>query len=87
MKPKSAESSSQARFIYHLLKVMEITINGEKKTLSEERNLAELLVHFGLPSERVAVELNREVVRKKDWQAIKVSDGDKLEVIHFVGGG
>lgn len=66
---------------------MEITINGEKKTLPQEQNLAELLVHFGLPSERVAVELNREVVRKKDWQTIKVSDGDKLEVIHFVGGG
>lgn len=66
---------------------MEITINGEKKNLPEEQNLAELLVYFGLPSERVAVELNREVVRKKDWQTIKVSDGDKLEVIHFVGGG
>ena len=66
---------------------MEITINGEKKTLSEEHNLAELLVYFGLPSERVAVELNKEVVRKKDWQTIKVSDGDKIEVIHFVGGG
>lgn len=66
---------------------MEITINGENKNLPEEFNLAELLNHFELPSERVAVELNREVVRKKDWAMIKVSDGDKLEVIHFVGGG
>lgn len=66
---------------------MEILINGEKKRLAEELNLAELLRHFDLPSERVAVELNREVVRKKDWENIKISDGDKLEVIHFVGGG
>lgn len=66
---------------------MEITINGEQKTLPAEYNLAELLIHFELPSERVAVELNREVVRRKDWETIKVSNGDKLEVIHFVGGG
>lgn len=66
---------------------MEILINGEKKQLASELNLAELLKHFDLPSERVAVELNKEVVRKKDWEDIKISDGDKLEVIHFVGGG
>lgn len=66
---------------------MEVTINGETKVLPEKYNLTELLNHFGLPSERVAVELNREVVRKKDWETIKISDGDKLEVIHFVGGG
>lgn len=66
---------------------MEITLNGERKNLPHELNLNELLNHFELPSERVAVELNKEVVRKKDWESIKVSDGDKLEVIHFVGGG
>lgn len=68
-------------------KVMEILINGEKKNLPQELNLTELLAHFELPSERVAVELNKEVVRKKDWETIKIADGDKLEVIHFVGGG
>lgn len=67
--------------------VMEILINGEKKNLPQELNLTELLAHFELPSERVAVELNQEVVRKKDWETIKIADGDKLEVIHFVGGG
>jgi sulfur carrier protein len=66
---------------------MNVVINGEIKELPKELNLTELLAHFELPSERIAVELNREVVRKKDWATIKVSDGDKLEVIHFVGGG
>lgn len=66
---------------------MEILINGEKKHLTSELNLVELLKYFELPSERVAVELNKEVVRKKNWENIKISDGDKLEVIHFVGGG
>ena len=66
---------------------MNIIINGETKEISKEVNLQELLKLFSLPSERVAVELNREVVRKKDWENIQINDGDKLEVIHFVGGG
>ena len=66
---------------------MRIFINGETKDLAEEINLTELLKHFSLSSERIAIELNKEVIRKKDWENIKVNDGDKLEVIHFVGGG
>jgi len=66
---------------------MKIFINGETKQLNETVNLIELLKHFSLPSDRIAIELNREVVRKKDWENIKINDGDKLEVIHFVGGG
>lgn len=66
---------------------MKILINGETKELSNELNLSELLKHFSLPSERVAIELNKEVVRKKDWEIVKIAEGDKLEVIHFVGGG
>ena len=68
-------------------KCMKVLINGETKEISNELNLSELLKHFSLPRERVAVELNKEVVRKKDWENIKIADGDKLEVIHFVGGG
>lgn len=66
---------------------MNILINGETKEISGELNLSELLRRFSLPQERIAIELNKEVVRKKDWENIKISDGDKLEVIHFVGGG
>lgn len=66
---------------------MKVLINGETKEISGELNLTELLKHFSLPQERIAIELNKEVVRRKDWESIKVSDGDKLEVIHFVGGG
>lgn len=66
---------------------MNIIINGETKEIAGEINLRELLKLLSLPSERIAIELNREVVRKKDWETIEVRDGDKLEVIHFVGGG
>ncbi|MGC2235463.1 MAG: sulfur carrier protein ThiS [Pyrinomonadaceae bacterium] len=66
---------------------MNILINGEDREISSEVNLTELLKTLSLPTERVAVELNKEVVRKKDWENIKIAEGDKLEVIHFVGGG
>ncbi len=80
MKLKLEELSNQ-------IEMMEILINGEKKQLSQTLSLSELLTHFSLPAERIAIELNREVVRRKDWGNIKVAEGDKLEVIHFVGGG
>ncbi len=66
---------------------MKVFINGETKEIPNEVNLFELLRHFSLPQERIAVELNKEVVRKKDWENIKINDADKIEVIHFVGGG
>lgn len=66
---------------------MKILINGESKELAEQLNLNELLKYFSLPMERVAIELNKEVVRKKDWESIKIKDADKIEIVHFVGGG
>jgi thiamine biosynthesis protein ThiS len=64
-----------------------IVINGEVKELPRPLTLDELLRHFSLPSERVAIELNKAVVRRKDWAEVSVAEGDRLEVIHFVGGG
>jgi thiamine biosynthesis protein ThiS len=66
---------------------MNVTVNGETKQLDEEVNLNRLLELFSLPSGRVAVELNREVVRKKDWDSVIVRDADVIEIVHFVGGG
>ncbi len=66
---------------------MKVIINGKTKEISDELNLSELLKHFSLPEQRIAIELNKQVVRKKDWGNILINDGDKLEVIHFVGGG
>ncbi len=66
---------------------MQIIVNGETKNIENELNLRELLEKLDLPDERIAIELNKEVVRKKDWETIKISDRDKIEIIHFVGGG
>jgi thiamine biosynthesis protein ThiS len=67
--------------------IMKVFINGETKEISKRVNLLELLSEFSLPSERIAIELNREVVRKKDWESILINDADKIEIVHFVGGG
>lgn len=66
---------------------MKVFINGETREIPSEVNLSELLKNLSLPSERVAIELNEEVVRKRDWENIKVAYADKIEIIHFVGGG
>ena len=66
---------------------MNVTVNGEIKELEAEVSLNRLLELFSLPQQRVAIELNREVVRRQDWETTIVHDDDKIEVVHFVGGG
>ncbi|HSK71865.1 MAG TPA: sulfur carrier protein ThiS [Pyrinomonadaceae bacterium] len=66
---------------------MKVFINGETREINQQLSLRELLEKLDLPQERVAVELNKEVVRKKDWETVKIADADKIEIIHFVGGG
>ena len=66
---------------------MNVIINGEKKDVPDEIDLEKLLIHLSLPEQRVAIELNKEVVRRMDWQSTKLSEADKIEVVHFVGGG
>ena len=66
---------------------MEVTINGKKQKLAGEMNLAGLLRHLSLPTERIAIELNKDVIRKKEWEKTGIKDLDRIEIIHFVGGG
>ena len=66
---------------------MKIFINGEIKEIQAETNLGELLEQLSLSSRRIAVELNKQVVRCKDWQSIQIKEADKIEIVHFVGGG
>lgn len=66
---------------------MNVIINGEKKDVPGEIDLKALLDHLALPQQQIAIELNKEVIRRKDWQNTKLSESDKIEVVHFVGGG
>ena len=66
---------------------MRVYVNGEVKELSGPLSLAELITQLDLPAARIAVELNRAVVRRGDWSATTVHDDDRIEIVHFVGGG
>ncbi|MBL8182060.1 MAG: sulfur carrier protein ThiS [Blastocatellia bacterium] len=64
-----------------------IILNGERRDIGVDIDLETLVNELALPAKRLAVELNGTVIRRSDWQSTVVSDGDKLEVVHFVGGG
>ncbi|HEX7294417.1 MAG TPA: sulfur carrier protein ThiS, partial [Pyrinomonadaceae bacterium] len=66
---------------------MKVFVNGESRELSGEPSLAELIQQLDLPATRIAVELNREVVRRNDWSGTMLNEDDRVEIVHFVGGG
>lgn len=66
---------------------MTLHINGEARDLSDGLTLASLIEQLGMKADRVAVELNLEIVSRATWDATHLKDGDKLEIVHFVGGG
>ncbi|HEY0004582.1 MAG TPA: sulfur carrier protein ThiS [Pyrinomonadaceae bacterium] len=66
---------------------MRIEINGEPRDVPEPVTLSELVRHLALAPERLAIERNREVVRRADWPQTQIQAGDRLEIVHFVGGG
>ncbi|MFT5285243.1 MAG: thiamine biosynthesis protein ThiS [Planctomycetota bacterium] len=66
---------------------MQITVNGKDRDVADGISVAELLSELDLDSVRVALELNRKLVTRKDHSATLISDGDHLEIVTLVGGG
>lgn len=66
---------------------MRLFINGEDRTFPTVSTLPELIEQLGMQDDRVAVELNREIVPREQWKGTHLQDGDRLEIVHFVGGG
>ena len=66
---------------------MRVTINGEGKEVSEGLTVPALLAHLGISSDRVAIEYNLEVLPRAQWEATGIQPNDRLEIVHFVGGG
>ena len=66
---------------------MKVFVNGDEKGFDAPISLAELITQLDLPAARIAIELNREVVRRSDWGSTMLKDEDRLEIVHFVGGG
>jgi len=66
---------------------MTLHINGEPKAFDSALTLADLVEKLGMKSDRIAVELNREIAPRASWAETQLKDGDRLEIVHFVGGG
>jgi len=66
---------------------LRVQVNGEVREVSDQLKLSELVSELSLTPERVAIELNKRVVRRNQWAATMLADGDRIEIVHFVGGG
>ena len=66
---------------------MILQINGESRSFPEDLTVTPLIALLGMKTDRVAVELNLEIVPRSRWDSTHLKDGDKLEIVHFVGGG
>jgi thiamine biosynthesis protein ThiS len=64
-----------------------VVVNGQRQQIPGDQSVAGLLDWLQVESDRVAVELNKNLVRKRDWDGTKVPDGAQIEIVEFVGGG
>ena len=68
-------------------KSIQIVVNGEPRRVPESLNVSSLLAFLEIEASRVAVELNRHIVRKAEWEQTIIGEGAQVEVVWFVGGG
>lgn len=66
---------------------MLIRVNGEHREVEPETALPQLVTLLNLKPEQIAIELNKEVVRRANWEATVLREDDQVEIVHFVGGG
>ena len=66
---------------------MTLTINGERRTFADLAEIAALVAFLGLDARKVAVERNLEIVPRSAYGRTALADGDRIEIVHFIGGG
>ena len=69
------------------MKKIKIKVNGKVKTVLNNSKLSDLLKNLKIPIKKVAIELNQEIIDKKRSNNIKLKKNDKIEIVHFIGGG
>ena len=69
------------------IKKIKIKINGKIKSINLDSNLSVVLKNLKIPLNKVAIELNEEIIDKKKINKIKLNKNDKIEIVHFIGGG
>ncbi len=68
-------------------KKIKIKINGKTNKIDDKTKLSDLVKNLKIPLKKVAIELNREIVNKKSLNKVKLNVNDKIEIVHFIGGG
>ena len=66
---------------------MQIQLNGEAYSLDEPTTLTDLVERLGLAGKRLAIELNLEIVPRSQFAETRLADGDRVEIVHAIGGG
>ena len=66
---------------------IKIKVNGKKITLQENETIEKLVKRLKLPLNKVAIELNRKILDKSRLNKVKINKNDKIEIVHFIGGG
>jgi thiamine biosynthesis protein ThiS len=69
------------------LKKIEIKVNGRVKFISDKYKMSDLVKNLRIPMKKVAIELNQEIIDKKNIHRINLKKNDKIEIVHFIGGG
>ena len=69
------------------IKKIKIKINGKIKSIIQDSYLSIVLKNLKIPLNKVAIELNEEIIDKKKINKIKINKNDKIEIVHFIGGG
>tara|TARA_B100000902_G_scaffold353084_1_gene364264 strand:+ start:1975 stop:2226 length:252 start_codon:yes stop_codon:yes gene_type:complete len=73
--------------LLYTMKKIKIKVNGKIKRIFENTRLSDLIKSLKIPIKKVAIELNQEIIDKKKLKNIKIQNGDKIEIVHFIGGG
>ena len=69
------------------IKKIKIKLNGKEKQIAEDFKIDKLINDLKIPIKKVAIELNQEILDKKKLNKIKLKKNDKIEIVHFIGGG
>ena len=69
------------------IKKIEIKVNGKVKYISDKYKMSDLVKNLKIPMKKVAIELNQEIIDKKKIDKIILKKKDKIEIVHFIGGG
>ena len=69
------------------IKKIKIKLNGKTKIINSNYKIQNLINDLKIPIKKVAIELNHEILNKKELNKIKIKKNDKIEIVHFIGGG